>query len=184
MSELQTNVPTALVSSNLSPTGNRRDAIMLRNCLVVSGSSHRAEQFAQAAHQEHWSTIVCANVEEAARNALRYRVQLALVDMESVPAAQQPVFCQLVEQLACGCRMDGALLVVCGRPNDEAAEVWSRNLGVWMYLPGINSHSDICLLYGQARRVVEKLESDAPLLNHRQNGNQEANGANHSMRRR
>jgi hypothetical protein len=180
MSELQTNVPTTLVSSNLSPAGSRHGAIMLRTCLVVSGSTNRAEQFAQAAHEQHWSTIVCVNAEEAARNAVRNRIQLALIDLESVPAGQQPVFCRLIEQLASVCRGNGTLLAVCGKPNDEAAEVWSRGLGVWMYLPGINSQSDIGLLYGQARRVVEKLEHGAQQLN----GKHETNGASHALRTR
>jgi len=179
MSELQTNVPATLVSSNLNPAASRNGAITLRTCLVVSGSTHRAEQFAEAAHEEHWSTIVCANAEEAGRNAVRHRIQLALIDLESVPAAQQRAFRTLVEQLARGCRGDGPLLAVCGRPNDEAAEVWSRSLGVWMYLPGVNSRSDIGLLYGQARRVVEKLENGALQSS---NGKHDTNGTSHAAR--
>lgn len=186
MSELQTNVPTTMVSSHLSAAAARNGAVMLRTCLVVSGSTRRAEQFAQAAHDEHWSTIVCVNAEEAARNAVRHRVHLALVDLESVPAAQQAAFFQLIEQLARACRGDGTLLAVCGRPNDEAAEVWSRRLGVWMYLPGVNGRSDIGLLYGQARRVVEKLEHSASQSTHAtngMNGMSGSSGASHAARR-
>jgi hypothetical protein len=158
MSEVQSSFSTTLASSNLSPATVQNGATMLRTCLVVSGSAPRAVLFSEAAHQEHWRTIVCGNAEDAARNAVRHRIQLALVDLESAAASEHVTFCRLVEQLA---GRGGPLLMVCGRPNDEAGEVWSRRLGVWMYLPGINDRSNIGLLYGQARRVVEKLEKPA-----------------------
>jgi hypothetical protein len=184
MGELRTNAPTTLVSSSLSPAGSRNGAVTLRTCLVVSNSTPRAAQFAQAAVEEHWATIVCGDAEEAVRNAVRHRIQLALVDLESVPAARQPAFCRLIEHLARGCRADGTLLAVCGKPNDEKAEVWSRGLGVWMYLPGINSRSDIGLLYGQARRVVEKLEHGVPRPTQVTTGMNGTNGATRAARPR
>ena len=104
--------------------------------------------------QEHWSTIVCRTADEAARQAVRNRIQLALVDLQSVPAAQDRAFRELVEQLA---SRDGPLVAVCGNPNDSLGEVWSRQLGVWMYLPGIDGQSDIALLCCEARSIVEKL---------------------------
>ena len=39
----------------------------------------------------------------------------------------------------------GPLLAVCGKPDDTTGEVWSRQLGVWMYLPGVDGQSDIAL---------------------------------------
>ncbi len=36
-------------------------------------------------------------------------------------------------------------------------EIWSRQLGVWMYLPGVDDESDIAMLCGEARNAVEKL---------------------------
>jgi len=183
MSEVQTSFPATLASSNLSPAAGQNGAAMLRTCLVVSGSTHRALQFAEAARQEHWRTIVCGNAEDAARNAVRHRIQLALVDLESAAAAEQITFCRLVEQLA---GRNGPLLVVCGRPNDDAGEVWSRRLGVWMFLPGINDRSNIGMLYGQARCVVEKLENAASRSVHGTgavNGTN-GNGAAHGMRSR
>jgi hypothetical protein len=178
MNELQTSLPVTLASSELSPAAARRGMTMLRTCLVVSESAHRAKRFVEAAQQEQWSTIVCGNADEAARNAVRQRIQLALIDLESVREAQQSALCKLTEQL-----VGGPLLVVCGRPNDDAGEVWSRGLGVWMYLPGINSQTDIGLVYGQARRVVEKLENGAPQLAHQSNGMNGTNGISRGGRR-
>jgi len=180
MSDVQTNLSATLVSSNIAPTAGQNGATMLRTCLVVSGSARRAELFVEAAQLERWRTIVCGNAEDAARNAVRHRIQLALVDLESAAAAEQITFCRLIEQLA---DRQGPLLVVCGKPNDDAGEIWSRGLGVWMYLPGINDRSNINLMYSQARRVVEKLEDAAQLVRPaRATSGTNGNGSGHGVR--
>jgi hypothetical protein len=63
-----------------------------------------------------------------------------------------------VQQLAA---RHGPLLAVCGKPDDITGEVWSRQLGVWMYLPGVDSQSDIALLCGEARNILRKLTDTA-----------------------
>jgi hypothetical protein len=68
---------------------------------------------------------------------------------------QERLLRKLVEQLAA---RNGPLLAVCGKPDDTLGEVWSRQLGVWMYLPGVDSQSDIALLCGEARNILTKLE--------------------------
>jgi hypothetical protein len=158
MSELQISEPATLASSEPRLSVNRSAPAALQTCLVVSGCVERTQWWVRAARQEHWATIVCRTAEEAARQAVRNRIQLALVDLQSVPAAQDRVFRRLVEQLAAS---EGTLVAVCGKPNDSLGEVWSRQLGVWMYLPGIDSQSDIAVLCSEARHIVEKLNSRA-----------------------
>ena len=87
--------------------------------------------------------------------ATRYRVRLAMIDLQSVPAAELRAFRALVKRLA---TTDGPLLVVCGNENDAKGEVWSRKLGVWMYLPGVSELTNLALLCAQARSVVEKFD--------------------------
>jgi hypothetical protein len=154
MSELQTSMPTTLVSSD--PRWNIHCAApaALRMCLVVSASHLRSQILVRAAHEEHWATIVCRGAEEAARQAVRNRIQLALVDMQAVPPGEERAFRGLVEHLTA---RDGPLVAVCGNPNDNLGEVWSRQLGVWMYLPGVDSESDLALVCSEARSIVEKL---------------------------
>ena len=55
----------------------------------------------------------------------------------------------------------GLLLAVCGKPDDTTGEVWSRQLGVWMYLPGVDGRSDIALLCGEARNILKKMGDTA-----------------------
>jgi len=122
--------------------------------LVVSTSARRAQLWVRAAHEEHWATIVCTTGDDAIRQSVRQRVDLALVDLQSAAAEQETRLKTLVQQLA---SRKGPLLAVCGKPDDTTGEVWSRQLGVWMYLPGVDNHSDIALLCGEARNILKKL---------------------------
>ena len=171
MSELQISVPTTLVSSDPRRGLLRAAPAALRMCLVVSASPLRSQILVRAAHEEHWATIVCRGAEEAARQAVRNRIQLALVDMQAVPQSEERAFRSLVEHLA---SRDGPLVAVCGNPNDNLGEVWSRQLGVWMYLPGVDSESDLALVCSEARSIVEKLSGEK--LNGQKLSGQKANG--------
>jgi len=127
--------------------------------LVVSTNARRAQLWVRAAHEEHWATIVCTTGDDAIRQSVRQRVDLALIDLQSA-AEQEGRLRTLVQQLA---SRNGPLLAVCGKPDDTSGEVWSRQLGVWMYLPGVDGHSDIALLCGEAKNILQKLsDSTAP----------------------
>lgn len=156
MSDLQMSIPTTLVSSDARATLSRRAPATVQLCLVVSTSSRRAQLWVRAAHEEQWATIVCNSADDAIRQSVRQRIDLALVDLQSAPPPQERLLRKLVEQLAA---RRGPLLAVCGKPDDTIGEVWSRQLGVWMYLPGVDNESDIALLCGEARNVLRKLDS-------------------------
>jgi hypothetical protein len=158
MSEMQTSLPATLVSPDSRTTAKRRAAAALQTCLVVSTSARRAQLWVRAAHEEQWATIVCTTAEDALRQSIRQRVELALVDLQSAAPAQEQRLRGLVERLA---ERNGPLLAVCGNPDDALGEVWSRQLGVWMYLPGVDCHSDIALLCSEARNILEKLSRHA-----------------------
>lgn len=153
MSDVQTSLPATTVMPGSRAATMRRAAAALQTCLVVSTSAQRAQRWVRAAHDEQWATIVCNTADEAHRQAVRNRIELALVDLQSTSAAQEQALRNLVERLA---EQRGMLLAVCGNPDDCLGEVWSRQLGVWMYLPGIDTHSDIELLCSEARLILEK----------------------------
>jgi hypothetical protein len=156
MNDLQTTVPATLVSPDSCRPLSRRAPPALHTCLVVSASAHRAQAWVRAAHEEHWATIVCNTADDAMRQSVRHRVDLALIDLQSALAPQEPLLRKLVERLSV---REGPLIAVCGKPDDTTGEVWSRQLGVWMYLPGVDNHSDIALLCGEARNVLKKLSA-------------------------
>src|SRR4029078_3253043 len=157
MSEMQTSSPALLEVPDARKTVGRQTPAALETCLVVSASARRAQLLVRAAHEEHWATIVCNCAEDALRQTVRQRVQLALIDLQSATTVRVKALKQLVEQLAAR----RLLLAVCGHPDDRTGEVWSRQLGVWMYLPGVDSQSDIALLCAEARIVLAKLEGRA-----------------------
>jgi len=159
MRELQTSSPATMESTEFYAVANRVAPVALQTCLVVSTSARRAQLWVRAAHDEHWETIVCSTADDALRQAVRYRVELALIDLQSVRKAEEAALRELVEKLAA---RNGPLLAVCGRPDDTLGEVWSRQLGVWMYLPGVDGNSDIALLCGEARNILRKMGEQLP----------------------
>ena len=158
MNDLQTSSPAVLVSPDARAPAQRRAPVALHTCLVVSNSAGRAQLWVRAAHEEMWATIVCTTADDAIRQSVRQRIDLALVDLQSAPDAQEVWLRKLVQQLAA---RDGPLLAVCGKPDDTTGEVWSRQLGVWMYLPGVDGQSDIALLCSEARNILKKRDSGA-----------------------
>lgn len=160
MSEVQTAVTTATkVSSRARPVQQRQARSAVHQCLVVTPSAHRAEVLERAAGEQGWETIITEDAENAAREAVRNRIALAVIDLQSVQSEEQAVYRELVEQLATRAG-DGPLLIVCGAEEDPAGEIWARQLGVWMYLPGVNSQTDIAMLCGEARSAVEQLHAE------------------------
>ncbi len=121
------------------------------HCLVASAQSARQRLLAQSAKQWGWETTVCSTPAEAQWTVARMCTQLAFVDLEGEQGAG---FLQtLVRQLA---DQRQVLLVVCGREQDGAEEIWARQLGVWFYLPGSCEASTIGLLCRDARGIVSK----------------------------
>jgi len=158
MSELLRSSPALLVSTDMRMPLEPRTPVALQTCLVVSASPHRAQLWVRAAHDEHWTTIVCTTADDANRQSVRHRIDLALIDLQSAVAECESRFKGLVQQLAA---RGGPLLAVCGKPDDPTGEVWSRQLGIWMYLPGVDSQSDIAMLCGEARKILQKLSDRA-----------------------
>lgn len=146
--------PAILVSPDARAPARRHAPVALHTCLVVSTSAQRAQLWVRAAHEEYWATIVCTTADDAIRQSVRQRVDLALVDLQAANREQEDRLRKLVQQLA---SRDGPLLAVCGKPDDTTGEVWSRQLGIWMYLPGVDGQSDIALLCGEARNILKKL---------------------------
>ncbi len=110
--------------------------------------------FGRSAVEVGWDLIVCRDAERAVAQAARHRVHLALIDLVHSGSGPPPGFRKLSERLATA---DGPLLVICGHEGDALEEIWARQLGAWLYLPGVTEESDVVLLCDEARAVVEKL---------------------------
>jgi hypothetical protein len=120
-------------------------------CLIVSADPRRREMFERAAIAGGWRTFACGDAPTAFAHLHRWLMQMALVDLEAQPAE---AFRPLVEQLsAC----NGLLSIVCGNEGNVEEEIWARQRGAWMYLPGVAESSNLALLCGEARQIAERL---------------------------
>jgi DNA-binding response OmpR family regulator len=120
-------------------------------CLVVSADPARRAMLERSASEGGWKTSTCGDVDTAREQINRSLVQLALVDLQDQPAEG---FHSIVEQLTF---QSGLLLIVCGNEGAIEEEVWVRQLGAWMYLPGVTESSNLSLLCSEARHIAERL---------------------------
>jgi len=125
--------------------------VQVFQCLIVSADAERSTMFEQAAAEGGWKTFRCADAATALTYIDRSLVQLAVVDLEGQPAdAFRPVVSRLTSN-------KGLLLIVCGNEGDIDEEVWVRQLGAWLYLPGVLDSNNIALLCGEAKHIAERL---------------------------
>jgi DNA-binding NtrC family response regulator len=120
-------------------------------CLILSTDPRRGDMLERAASDGGWKTCVCANATTAMAHLSRAFVHLAIVDLQDQPLKDfRPVLEQLTSR-------GGLLLIVCGNEGDLQEEVWVRQLGAWLYLPGVTETSNLALLCGEARQIAERI---------------------------
>ncbi len=122
-------------------------------CLIVSTNTRRRELLSRAAVANGWTTVVCGDADSARQLASRIVLKLAIVDVERTSPAESDKLRELSAELV---RSGGPLLVVCGADGDVQQEIWARQLGAWLYLPGIAVADAMALLCNEARQVIEK----------------------------
>ncbi len=149
---LDREMNTAVVS--VSPVQDRSvpTAIGTFQCLVVSTSQHRKAMLVDAASDGGWQTVVCGSEASAWTAMKRQRFQLALVDLDG--SQDQEALKAICQELS---QQHDTLLVVCGNEGNGLEEIWARQLGVWLYLPGVSEASDMISLCEQAVPVAEKI---------------------------
>lgn len=158
MSQVQTLTPTFVPTAtpkvrNRQPVRTEAPAALYR-CLIVSASHERMAMLRDAAAAQGWDPILCHAAEQASREAVRHRLQMVIVDLERTERGVAERLKDLAEQFA---DESERLLVVCGTDGDVMEEIWARQLGAWMYLPGVDDTSDVAMVCGEAKNVAEKL---------------------------
>ncbi len=126
----------------------------LLHCLVVSGDSDRREAFSLAASQGGWKTVPCSDVPTAEDCFRRMFLQLAVVDLQRSQLVPLEHLENLIENMA---RSGNTLLVVCGDEGNLEQEIWARQVGVWMFVPGIEDGSELKTLLGEAHCLAQQM---------------------------
>jgi hypothetical protein len=110
----------------------------------------------RAAQEGGWQPLVAPDIATARKYLARMWMQLAIVDLEHAPAEESESLREFLEEVS---DSNGLLLVVCGNEGDSLEEIWVRQVGAWLYLPGVNSGSDVTLLCGEAKQIAEQLHA-------------------------
>ncbi len=133
------------------PSVQRHTATATFQCLVVSTSDPRREMLYRAAADGGWDVTACANVKSATRKVQRTFFHLSLVDLEGDGRRAPSGFRELCKRL---CSDGIPLLAVCGHEGNAEEEIWARQLGVWLYLPGVESGENVSALCGEALKLA------------------------------
>ena len=88
-------------------------------------------------------------------------VGLALVDLDQVSDHERQELRSAIEVLS---SQSGLLIVLCGQENQPQEEIWARQLGVWLYLPGVKDGTELSVLCSEARPLAERLAIQASAL--------------------
>jgi DNA-binding NtrC family response regulator len=163
MPELETGVMPVLESRGRVGL-KQRGEYQLFHCLVVSADGERQEMLARGAAEAGWETTIVCDAEAALACQRRSFVQLAFIDLESDSSGRLH---ELLEHFA---PMKDLLTIACGAEGDIEEEIWVRQVGVWLYLPGVGDETRLSLLCDEARRIVERLHVSASRASsHREN---------------
>lgn len=122
-------------------------------CQIVSASAARREQFASAAEAAGWEVAVFRSADAATSAAARQRYGLTMLDLAGLSPDEASAFRRCAEQVASAAE---SLVMLCGQDGDALEEIWARQLGVWLYLPGVDASSDLASLCAEAKQVAGK----------------------------
>ena len=148
------------LKSPLSETGSqdqrvgllqRKAGIGLTQCLISSASQTRRNMLTAAASEGGWDSILCIPPDEIGRSVELAMFQFALIDLDqrgSTASGARDLVQELVQA------SPEVLVGVCGHEADPGEEIWARQLGVWLYLPGVTTSTEMSLLFEQALQIV------------------------------
>ncbi len=125
-------------------------------CLIVAGDQARRSALSWVAENKGWKTVRCADIEAAQTSFRQMFLDLAVIDLEQPGGMMLERLEHLVQHLA---QNSGMLLVVCGNAGAVQEEIWARQAGVWMYLPGVNDVGDLSTVLGEAHYLANRVRN-------------------------
>lgn len=146
-----TQTGTAQVDS--SPVSGAFVLPSLLQCLVFSWSDQRAELLQTLAEKELWQVKIGRDVQDFLRCVFQLEAPLTIVDL---PQRSCEAYAKLREVVSQTNGVNRSFLMVCGAENDPEEELWVRQLGAWVYLPGATSQSGLRLTFAEARKALAR----------------------------
>ncbi len=133
MSDLDTHSRTTRGRVDRRVSDTSKTMARSSQCLVVSQTEPMRELLSQSANVAGWDTVVCTDHEDGLAAFNQTRFQMAFIDLTG-PGAVPNGFRDLCHTLVA---QPNVLVAVCGNATDPKEEIWARQLGVWLYLPGV-----------------------------------------------
>jgi hypothetical protein len=125
-------------------------------CLVAGLSEERRALLISAAASAGWEAAGSDDVPSVQRETLLQPRQMVVVDLEAAGGTAPEPLKKLCERLA---RQKDLLLVLCGNASNAMEEIWARQLGAWLYLPGVVDDSDLSSLFEEAGQIARRRQS-------------------------
>lgn len=125
-------------------------------CLIAGLSADRRTLLMAAATSAGWDAVGCDDATGAQRQTLLEPRQMVVVDLEASGGTAPEALKKLCERLA---RQKDMLLVLCGNASNAMEEIWARQLGAWLYLPGVVDDSDLLSLFEEAGQIARRRQS-------------------------
>lgn len=132
------------------PRSTRRTGLL--DCLVVTGDSSRRRRFEAAVELAGWLDCASPETSNDLPHAVDRDYQLVIVDIASPLGERVNDSLEIAEEMAA---RPGTLLVICGSQGSIDEELWARQLGAWLYLPGVCDGDSLTSLCVEARRLRE-----------------------------
>ncbi len=141
----------SLAGKAASPRAVRGPGLM--KCLVVSGDAGLRSRLDAVTELSGWSACDAPAESDDLGSLVDGDYQLVIADIAHPLGDRVNDTVEIAEEFA---GRPGTLLVVCGSEDNVDEELWARQMGAWVYLPGVSSGDALVSLFSEARRVAER----------------------------
>jgi hypothetical protein len=125
----------------------------LAKCLIVSGDRGFRNRLEAVAELAGWSECDAPVEGVELGSVIESDYQLVVVDIARPIGERVNDSVEIAEEFA---GRPDSLLAICGSDDNVDEELWARQLGAWVYLPGVSSGDALLSLVTEARRLAER----------------------------
>ncbi len=122
-------------------------------CLVVSGDEKLRHRLDTMADLAGWSACEAPADAAELRSLVEGDFHMVIADIAHPLGERVNDTVEIAEEFA---SRPGTVLVVCGSGESVDEELWARQLGAWVYLPGVTGSDAFMSLFAEARRVFDR----------------------------
>jgi DNA-binding NarL/FixJ family response regulator len=127
-------------------------------CMVIGFSDKRRQLLSSAAAATGMTVVESADPKAARVQLLRNPPALVVLDLEDTSGSAPEALKSLAERVS---KQRDLLIAMCGNEGNAREEIWARQLGVWLYLPGVVNDSDLSSLLEEGSQVAARRASSA-----------------------